>query len=827
MSLEFTSSPGTQRIHGQRLQVKRRSAETQQIAESSSQVVSIFLAMIAASVYSVVAADDDFSWSSVLWLAVLFGFVTLGAWFVRRLAVRSGHTPIIAPVIVIVGLLALAWESYSRIFLQAGLPFELLTMSVIRNLILALAVVSVWPSYQRLCVGLSLFLAMFGIIASHDVAVQWLAGIFAVGAVGWLVVSHWENLRRRLHGREQAYRSRSALLIPLLLISLLGVGLGSTDRQVSTALRGFLPSSGGSGKSDPYARDGSGNGEMLVAGTNQIQSFAPIDDAPFMQDDKPSLYDLFDDTYEEELKITKSDRAISLPADLANRAKDHLHNRTEKANREFSTLRQPRDQSGKHSAKDILSDALFYVAGRVPLHLRLQVYDLFDGVNWYPEEEDSFNPFLKITQSGGKPWLKLSDRVAAREFLGQAETHALKIVNLDSNTIPAPLYLHGVHIDLVDRADMYAHRPGGLVAMNRERLPALVPIHLATRTVDQRRLASDEKFFLRLQDASPSSVIPETIDRFKLKDLAQRWSVHAEAGWGQISAIAHHLRSEYILDTEWRPSGKGKAPVEEFLFEARRGPDYQFATAASLLLRSVGYQTRVVSGFYADPTQYDRSSRHTPVLAKDIHFWTEVHLGGGDWLTVEATPGYEVLAPLPSLFQRMWKFIQTVVSWPFQNWLLSVLGMSIFVMVLQFRHRLLNSLYTLRWRFELWWAPQHQLASTLALLRKRADLSHTTPSSSTTHHRWLGEMMARTNDVEIARSLYQLRALVDAAAYSGGPHVRTEKSTRVCQYCERGCTLRWFQADFANRSKCNDRDSNFFSDRMRHAEYARATNHEY
>lgn len=126
------------------------------------------------------------------------------------------------------------------------------------QLVLALAIASAWPTYQRLCIVLSLFLTMFGMTASHRPLVHGLVGLFALGAVCWMVVSHWENIQRRLHGREQSRWPRWIVFTPLLVIPLFGVLLSGSDGKVMTALQGFLPSSGGTGANDPYARGGAG-----------------------------------------------------------------------------------------------------------------------------------------------------------------------------------------------------------------------------------------------------------------------------------------------------------------------------------------------------------------------------------------------------------------------------------------------------------------------------------------------------------------------------------------------------------------------------------------
>jgi hypothetical protein len=52
-------------------------------------------------------------------------------------------------------------------------------------------------------------------------------------------------------------------------------------------------------------------------------------------------------------------------------------------------------------------------------------------------------------------------------------------------------------------------------------------------------------------------------------------------------------------------------PVGHFLFESKRGASYQFATAATMMLRSLGYSTRLVSGFYANPERFDVARKVT------------------------------------------------------------------------------------------------------------------------------------------------------------------------------------------------------------------------
>jgi hypothetical protein len=59
-----------------------------------------------------------------------------------------------------------------------------------------------------------------------------------------------------------------------------------------------------------------------------------------------------------------------------------------------------------------------------------------------------------------------------------------------------------------------------------------------------------------------------------------------------------------------------------------------FASAAVLLLRSLGIPARYVTGFLAHEAEGGR----TTVRQRDAHAWAEAWLDGAGWVTVEATP---------------------------------------------------------------------------------------------------------------------------------------------------------------------------------------------
>ena len=118
----------------------------------------------------------------------------------------------------------------------------------------------------------------------------------------------------------------------------------------------------------------------------------------------------------------------------------------------------------------------------------------------------------------------------------------------------------------------------------------------------------------------------------------------------QVAALLDRL-CEY--DTETPPVPEGEDPVLYFLTESRRGYCMHFASAAALMLRTMGVPARYVSGFTAESVP----NQQVDVPDRAAHAWVEVWVDGFGWYPVEVTPPaaftwYEqgVLAPegLPS-----------------------------------------------------------------------------------------------------------------------------------------------------------------------------------
>jgi protein-glutamine gamma-glutamyltransferase len=724
------------------------------------QLLTILLALTAAG--NVLLAEADGPWPSALAM-VLFALqcvaVFWGAQLVEHAGLRRGDASGAAPTLIIVVVLSLGWYGAMALWSPANRTLEVLALLGLRNLLLTVALFSTWMRYQRLAVLLSFFVTLFSATISQSAPlVPGMVAFASLGAV-WLYLAHWHDLRgQRLDSVLPVSRSRQ-FLIPagwvLLVAGMLVFGRASTVGS----LRGLLPSSGGDRWQHAAAKGGVFDGDALVAGTENIQSFAPIDDAPFLPDHQPSLYDVFNDTFDEPVVAKKTARSIPLPPELGAEIERRMAV-SQQASRQFATLRQSR-QADRRRVKNIESPALLYLAGETPLHLRLETYDLFDGIHWYGEPSGDHERIeMRFETIHQRPWLVLPNRLQTLPVFRGTRTHAVKLIHLRTDRVPSPLHVVGVHVDLLDQSPMFHGRYGGFVHIDRESIPSLVPIHFVWDVLDFRRIA---RHIRSIPSFRPEFVVvPDHPGMARTGDLAQEWTAGIPRGWRQIERVIERLRNHCEHDREARAPKDSEFPLEHFLFEARRGPDYQFATAAALMLRALDYPTRVVSGFYASPARYDVRLQHTPVLTEDAHFWTEVYLGAGVWVPLEPTPGYELLEPPATWLDRVYALIGSLGQFLLRNWPMGLLAFALGTLVFLVRYPILDRLQVGMWKVWPHRNRRRRVLSAFHILERRGRWVGLPRAPGVTPRRWLERAEQQVENFELAHFL----VLADWAAFS-------------------------------------------------------------
>ncbi len=103
-------------------------------------------------------------------------------------------------------------------------------------------------------------------------------------------------------------------------------------------------------------------------------------------------------------------------------------------------------------------------------------------------------------------------------------------------------------------------------------------------------------------------------------------------------------------------------PLEDFLFERRRGNCEYFASATALLLRLMGIPSRVIGGFKgALKNEYGDYYIVTNSMA---HVWVEAYVGGR-WVRVDTTPPY--VSPAIKEISRMDLLRDALLSFWYEN----------------------------------------------------------------------------------------------------------------------------------------------------------------
>jgi protein-glutamine gamma-glutamyltransferase len=429
--------------------------------------------------------------------------------------------------------------------------------------------------------------------------------------------------------------------------------------------------------------------------------------------------------------------------------------------RDFDTARKGPKNAKKPGSQE--ARGLFEVQGRTPLHVRQVAYEVYDAVEkrWL----DARKPVNKLIVAEGGDWMKLSHYRDAGWYL-EDERHRLKTADMKSNLIPTPALLTRFRINRVDKPDYYEwDYDGVLVFAGRKRMPPGVIVTTDCRTLDPRRLP--EAAFPpagMAGDAPPErSKVPDAI-RPKLEQFAREWAGDRPRGWAQVEAVLTKLRTQYAHDREIAAPADHPAPVLWFLNESRRGPDYLFATAAALLLRTLDYPTRVCLGYYAAPDAYDPETAHTPVKATDLHFWPEVMLGDGHWLVIEPTPGYDVLGPNLPLSERLVNALVALAAWAWRHTLELALLLVALVAAWVWRRELIDALAVWLWA----WFPgrtwREQVRGAVAVLERRGRWAGKARQRRQTILAWLRGTLAKPAQEDA--DLDRLTRIAEWAAYA-------------------------------------------------------------
>lgn len=551
-------------------------------------------------------------------------------------------------------------EPLLRDWLGAGLPLELRLVHALRALGIGLAAFAAWPRALRLAGVVSLFNMLFVSAIGDQAPIPYLLAAYAVIGGAWLLAGHAARLGTGGLAGAAVVVARAPLRFPLrpaLLFIAVTLAAGSLlivgPKRVVATLGELMPTSGGTGSYDPFARGGINDGDEEVAGDDP-RATGFVESDQFLDSPDPALYDVVSDLFGEPKKRpTEIERMMAMGRgdvrEHAGRTPDG-----KRPSRRFETTRHRPKNPGRPDNRAARS--LFEVQGRTPLHLRVEAYAVYEAGEWTTAQR---RPSVqRIENEIDEVWMNVVGRRPLDAY-GPGESHRLKIASLKGALIPTGMLLERFRVGRLNRTDYFAWEFDGVLRMEgRRTVPAGTVIDVDCLTLAPETLAVGDFAPTDISTPPPYLAASEALDA-----IAREWTAGLPRGWPQIEAVLNRLRSEYVVDRTATAPEHCADPVRHFLTESRRGPDYLFASAAALLLRRLDYPTRLVLGYYVSPDAFDEETDHTPVVREDLHFWPELLLRDGRWLAVEPTPGYAVLRPARSWHERLRDTAGAIAAW--------------------------------------------------------------------------------------------------------------------------------------------------------------------
>jgi hypothetical protein len=166
------------------------------------------------------------------------------------------------------------------------------------------------------------------------------------------------------------------------------------------------------------------------------------------------------------------------------------------------------------------------------------------------------------------------------------------------------------------------HNYGAIRYVGFSRLPPMNAAKLRTASTDYSRDITDT--YLQIPRLDP-----------RIPELAGQITKNAKTPFDKALAMESFLRDRftYTLNLTGKP---GDDPLAHFLFDTRAGHCEYFASAMTIMLRTLGIPAREVNGFL--PGEYNDLGGDYIVRASDAHSWVEVYFPGNDWQVFDPTP---------------------------------------------------------------------------------------------------------------------------------------------------------------------------------------------
>ena len=508
------------------------------------------------------------------------------------------------------------------------------------------------------------FLTLLATCSSDKAAALLFALLWGALCLWWLASSHWERAQRCQVSTviENRWQRPIIVMVGCLVFAVSAWSVAGRFPPAGRLPWEIAPTSGGTTSNDEFARSGVGDGDALVAARENAASFGAVDSDLMLDSKEASLFDLYSDTFGEPVRKQDTERTVALAPQT--QEAPQLANMAQSDGASAALTTQRRAGTAPKPMASRASDALLFWIGRANTHLALERFADFDGVQWQAAKQlpetgkaAAQNQTQKISPipSGNNTWFTTRDSAQSTAIFSGSLPEAVKFARLKSPRIPSVAGMHSWHIRQVDDGSFFQVDSNDNLSMpGRKSVPEYTVVRYVNREIDLQTLTQ--------AIPNPRKIDTDTVLVTEGQRLAratlERWQSAAgrQSAWGTINLISKNLREQFRLDRTIDTSSSSD-PLADFLTH-RAGNDLMFATAAASMLRELGHETRLVTGFVARAENRLGWTKELAVYAQDTHAWLEVKAVNGHWIPLEPTPGY----PQPN-YRVSWSYWLTSHAW--------------------------------------------------------------------------------------------------------------------------------------------------------------------
>jgi protein-glutamine gamma-glutamyltransferase len=601
---------------------------------------------------------------------------------------------------------AYQWISYGQI-----LPLEKLLILFIECQVVAMATYTTVASIRRMNLIMAGIIGLIAYSSIQEITpIDNLAAIILLLLTPfWLILEHaiahpvifsQSYLEENLIEIDRHRRLKtSGRIIFYLIIAIVVFPYLNRDRSIQAVLGQWVGSSGGNGELNELATSGVGDGPNEVSASENPETTGFTDSEIYLETDRSSLFDAFNEQYGEPFKKQKFERMQAMGAqdvrENGDRPKENLQ-----AGRSFE-LSRSKTQIKDRQLNDRAADALIYVQGEPEKRLKLSTFDRFDGESWFTEHDCSDHCSLTVEEKQkNKCWFCIHRPVT--DLIAGSMNHKIKIANLETSVLPSPNNLWKFLVGGIRQSEMFGWAGLNVIRIKDRNFPAGTTIETVSSRISRRALHElhfhhgSEPTYHHKHFATKISQLNSP----RLNQLLKSWDLGEEKSWMQVENLINRLKNHADLTynsseiIETNPAAPTRQ-IDDFLFGSRKGPDYLFASAAVILLRELGYPSRLASGFYIDPKSYSEEKSHYALTSENLHFWVEILLPTNSWAVVDPTPGFTDELHNESFIDHAWIWFYYFQAWFRQNLILIMISITVLMIVILFRRSIYDQAFCL------------------------------------------------------------------------------------------------------------------------------------